>query len=234
MRGVLLSLVSLLIFSNCSDHPKQSKFSDYYENGKKKSEGEISEDGARVGCWKYYHESGFPMASGCYVEGLKKGKWVYYDTSNKVRDSIEWSIYEGKDSAYKINYPSKWKLVQSDKTPNALGVFNYSKGKPFYDNFNVTQQTYSSGFDLAKEMESMLNTSGDSLEIFNSVKAEINGKESVLVSFSITREGTKLKILQGGIKSGSTLYLITCFSDERDFSKLQELFKEVVFSFNPK
>ncbi len=65
----------------------------YFENGKKKSEGECV-DNLNEGMWTYWHESGAKQSEGKMLRDKKTGQWVYwYENGAKEREG---SFEDGK------------------------------------------------------------------------------------------------------------------------------------------
>ncbi|WDF59998.1 membrane-binding protein [Flavobacterium sp. KACC 22758] len=53
----------------------------YYDNGKVQQEG-FFKDGKLDGVWVSYDEKGNKKAVGEYTEGVKTGKWIYFNENN--------------------------------------------------------------------------------------------------------------------------------------------------------
>jgi antitoxin component YwqK of YwqJK toxin-antitoxin module len=74
----------------------------------------VSTDGYNVphGPYTAYHAGGQKSVDGQYVEGFRSGTWVYYDTSGKVTEKIEFSRenYNGKREQFFSN--GKLRLVE--------------------------------------------------------------------------------------------------------------------------
>jgi len=235
MKRLLFVFIIIASFGYCVDKNRslnvnQNTFVDYYSTGKKKSEGFVV-NYTRVGCWNYYYGDESIQATGCYNDGLKEGAWVYYDSiTKKVNDSIKWSIYLNDQRGFKFNYPLSWTVKEAYERSNAVVVSNYSKRKPFYDNFNITTQDFNNDFVLIDEFKKTVNKYKD-LEILSSEEIEINNNQAVFLSFLINDHDVRLKVFQIAIKNRNTFYLISCFSEELDFTTYERLYREIAFSF---
>lgn len=65
-------------------------FKQYYTDGKKvKAEGAYLNDNYDGKC-SWYYPSGFSAAQGVYVNGVKKGVWIYKDKDGKVQSKEVW------------------------------------------------------------------------------------------------------------------------------------------------
>jgi antitoxin component YwqK of YwqJK toxin-antitoxin module len=75
----------------------------YYENGKLKEIGLVSE-GKRVGKWIYYSKNGIKLVECCFNDlGQKHGKWLIWDINSQLRAQMlykngirkgKWEIYD--------------------------------------------------------------------------------------------------------------------------------------------
>ena len=75
----------------------------YYENGKLKEIGLVSE-GKRVGKWVFYSEKGIILAQCCFNKlGQKHGVWLVWDNNYKLRAKMiykngirkgKWEVYD--------------------------------------------------------------------------------------------------------------------------------------------
>lgn len=71
------------------------EFKQYFKNGQLKLEVKVV-DGKWSGTMKNYYPNGNPANIGLYQEGLKEGKWVFYDE----RGNIEKTIHFNKSEVY--------------------------------------------------------------------------------------------------------------------------------------
>lgn len=84
------------------DDKPYGKFVYYYESGDVQAVINFSDDGS-VGYSKMYHESGYMMARGKYVNQLKDSTWVYFDDRGII--SYQESYKNGKlDGDYIVYY----------------------------------------------------------------------------------------------------------------------------------
>jgi YD repeat-containing protein len=85
----------MLIASGCS--PKGSKqIITYWENGNKKSKGELVGD-KKLGHWFIYNQSGKIEKR----EKWKNGEWIWTITYNEKHEKIEWIDYKGNRKTFK-------------------------------------------------------------------------------------------------------------------------------------
>ena len=83
------------------DDKPYGKFVYYYPTGEVQAVIEFSSDGS-VGYSKMYHESGYMMARGKYLDNLKDSTWVYFDDRGIV--SYQEDYKNGKLDGTKIIY----------------------------------------------------------------------------------------------------------------------------------
>jgi len=98
------------------DEPYTGKFAEFWNNGNKRTEGELKDgvfngsftfyyknglvhktgekkNGVKNGVWKTYYENGAIESEGEYLNGLMTGKWVHWYPSGKQNEQLE--ISEG-------------------------------------------------------------------------------------------------------------------------------------------
>lgn len=83
------------------DDKPYGKFVYYYESGNVEAVIEFSDDGS-IAYSKMYHESGYMMARGKYVNQQKDSTWVYFDDRGVI--SYQESYVSGKLDGLKIIY----------------------------------------------------------------------------------------------------------------------------------
>lgn len=70
---------------------KDGKWTFWYVNGQKQSEGYFFEN-LKTGETLVYHENGKPFYKGSYVDGKKDGKWIFYNDQGKEVNQITFSL----------------------------------------------------------------------------------------------------------------------------------------------
>ncbi len=72
----------------------------YYDNGQIKVIGTFDKQGKLNGHWTKYNEAGDVVVQGTFTDGMKTGKWLFWDKSylnevtfidNKVTNYVKWS-----------------------------------------------------------------------------------------------------------------------------------------------
>ncbi len=119
----------------------------YYENGKKQSEGDYSNDkkvgvwsgwhengelkykgnyliGALDGVWQYWHENGQKKAEGKFLNNAETGLWVYWNDKGKLKSEEE---YIGKNMVSIKGYSDNGKMISEGKiiNNNKQGIWKY-------------------------------------------------------------------------------------------------------------
>ena len=79
MKRLLLIVLPLLLIVGCE---KNGFHTEYYENGKKKREGNIKE-GKRDGQWFWYYNDGGMKKFGNFIDGEQIGDAILFDESGK-------------------------------------------------------------------------------------------------------------------------------------------------------
>jgi len=84
MKNIFKVLLILLISINGLF--AQKPHVEYWHNGKKATEGTLSDKNIRIGEWRWFYEDGSLQKVGSYNEkGLKIGEWVDYFANGKVK-----------------------------------------------------------------------------------------------------------------------------------------------------
>lgn len=89
----LLTFVALLSFASLK---AQEPRATYYENGQKKTQGNI-DGNKKVGEWTYYHDNGKVMRQGLYKDGHVYGPWEEYYKSGQLKSKGGYGI-QGDES----------------------------------------------------------------------------------------------------------------------------------------
>ena len=81
---LLSTLLVLTFLVGCSDPTGGGeKTVERYDNGQKKSEGYLLDDGTEVGLWVGWHESGQKKEEGSYKNGKEEGLWTYWHNNEQ-------------------------------------------------------------------------------------------------------------------------------------------------------
>ncbi|MRI01803.1 hypothetical protein GH721_14775 [Kriegella sp. EG-1] len=100
-------MASLFFFFGNTSGENIRYYKDYYETGKKKSEGWVK-NGVKSGYWKFYHTNGNVAEKGHYENGIRVDYWYFY-TPYKVR-SKEGHYSRGKKTDWWLYYDKNGRL----------------------------------------------------------------------------------------------------------------------------
>lgn len=90
---------------------------DYYDNGKKKFQGQY-QNGAKVGNWVFYYENGKKKAEGLYIDGSKSGEWITYHSNG-----MEKSKGNFKSNGSEAVKNGDWVFYHKNGVPSEKGKY---------------------------------------------------------------------------------------------------------------
>jgi hypothetical protein len=121
-------ILIILLFSSCKYRSNIQTGNQFYNKG------EYDINGMETGIWKYFNSDGKLIEEGRFEDGLRLGKWKYYEP---VYDSITWKSYSSNSSSIITNVPTFLILKEQDSqivkfaSADSLKLFNLVIGKNY-------------------------------------------------------------------------------------------------------
>lgn len=95
MKKFALLFAVCFVFLGAQAFSQVTPRAEYYDNGKKKYQGNTDGD-KKVGEWVYYHDNGLKAKEGLYQDGNMTGLWKEYWSNGGVKTEINFRILNGK------------------------------------------------------------------------------------------------------------------------------------------
>lgn len=124
-------LATLMIFAGFSFAMAQKPHATYYENGKKKSQGNL--DGStKLGEWVYYYDNGNKKAEGVYKDGHKYGSWTTYYKNGDLKSEGNYAILGAEAVKH-----GDWTWYHKNGAVMKEGKFMKGKPKGLWKEYNT-------------------------------------------------------------------------------------------------
>ena len=145
---------------------KYGHFSYFYENGKKKSEGDyINND--NDGFWTYWYENGQKRSEGNYKNDLKQGKWEYWHENGKKKSEGRYTN-SNSEGLWQFWYDSGEKQsegIYSGGVKDSIWTYWYKSGKlEFVEKYKRSKSFSITGYFENDSLEFKGNYVNDELD----------------------------------------------------------------------
>lgn len=211
-------------------------FKKFYEEGSLAEEGGIKNK-KRVGFWHYYYKDGGIKASGSYYEdGLKEGKWLYYDKDD-ISKVVFWDRIIDSSMHFKINIPRDWSL-RSEKGDNVFIATPTDKDEVLSKNvslnvisFDVIGTLSLNEFLIQNIGETAKAYKESNYKLLNEGVNKINGLRANWYAFSIDKNDQTHFVIQYFVETEFEVFQISFFVLQEYYYDYLNLYKEIAFSF---
>ncbi|MDP2174866.1 MAG: toxin-antitoxin system YwqK family antitoxin [Bacteroidota bacterium] len=113
---------------------RTGKFTYYYDNGQKSSEGEFIK-GKNDGKWTFWFKNGQMKSEGLFENGERQGPWVFYHKNGQVKSKA--NFIDGSKDGLSIFYFDDGK---TDEEFNFLKGKKHGEYKEYYKNGKIIEQ----------------------------------------------------------------------------------------------
>ena len=129
MKNAVFSII-LTLFTFALLPAQNGPVADYYDNGKKKYQGNLS-DGKKVGEWTYYWDSGSVKREGIYKEGKPYGVWKEYFRDGQIKSEGGYGIKNGESVKH-----GDWVWYHKNGQPKIEGKYAQGKEVGLWSEYN--------------------------------------------------------------------------------------------------
>ncbi len=138
-NAVLIFILSLFSFALLP--AQDGAVADYYENGKKKFQGNMS-NGKKVGEWTFYWDSGSVKREGIYKDGNVYGVWKEYYRDGQVKSEGGYGV-KGSESVRH----GDWVWYHKNGQPKIEGAYRQGQKTGLWKEYNtlgiqISKKTY--------------------------------------------------------------------------------------------
>lgn len=177
-------------------------------------------------------ENGNIIIEGRYLNGFKKGEWVYHPSDTQTI-KVNWSKFNKDDYSVELNYPTRWEVFDVNERP-FQATFPTKSSNPddkYFIIFSKVKDSIDMTFYQYWEHYNSVAFSGEKVKEYALFKFKTkSGNEYFFSRYIFIRGEEEILVLSFLGESGDTIYDITYSSLNEEYNRKHVIFFGIIRS----